>query len=332
MNQEQELDRNETATPHKLAEARKRGQVSKSSDLVSALVMAAAAMLFYATGWDKLVKLFKFDALILQHAGTAASHSHSALWVWELLVYTGRNAVHILLPSLVCLMLVALLANLGQTGAVWSWHPVKPDWQRLNPASGFRRVWSLRTLFDAARAILKLIVLCVAIGLALRDLAPQFHQLAQATPYGLAGLLVQDLASMALNIAAAMGVIALIDLSFTRREFNKNMRMSRREVRDEHKQREGDPRIRSRLRELRREMLRRSRVLQRTGHADVVVTNPTHVGRCLDLSSRRDGGTRAGLQGLRNPGRRHACHCFSTPGSGASQPRTCPGAARPDGH
>jgi flagellar biosynthetic protein FlhB len=280
---EQDLDRNEAATPHKLDEARKRGQVAKSADVVSALVFTAGTVALYAKGWDNLVELFKFDRHLLgfAHAAGNAGGAQAGWQLVDLLAHVLQSGLALVLPAMAALMITAILANVAQTGPVWSWHPVKPDWQRLNPVTGFKRVVSLRTLFDTGRALLKLTVLALVVGVTLQDMVPHFGQLGDVTPYGHAGLLLRDLGALAIRVAFALCVIALLDYGYSQREFAKNMRMSKREMRDETKNREGDPRIRARLRELRREMLKRSLAVRRTAQADVVITNPTHIAVAL---------------------------------------------------
>ncbi|HEX5682640.1 MAG TPA: EscU/YscU/HrcU family type III secretion system export apparatus switch protein [Ideonella sp.] len=281
MSSEQDLDRNEAATPHKLDEARKKGQVAKSADMVSALVFTVGAVALYAKGWEKLVELFRFDHHLMGFARAARGGPDDGWRLWDLAAHVVQGGLVLVLPAMGALMIAGILANIGQTGPIWSWHPVKPDWNRLNPMNGFKRVMSLRTLFDAFRALVKLTVLGVVVGSTVRDMVPHFGQLGDVTPYGHAGLLLQDLGSLALRVALALCVIALLDYGYTQREFAKNMRMSRREMRDESKNRDGDPRIRARLRELRREMLKRSLAVQRTAQADVVITNPTHIAVAL---------------------------------------------------
>jgi flagellar biosynthesis protein FlhB len=282
MNSEQDLDRNEAASPHKLDEARKRGQVAKSADVVSALVFTVGTVAFYAKGWDGLVDLFKLDHLLFGFArGAAGSGSQVGWHLFDMAAHVLRSGLMLVLPAMAALMIAGVLANIGQTGPVWSWHPIQPDWQRLNPMTGFKRVMSLRTLFDAFRALVKLTVLALVVGATLRSMVPHFAQLGDVTPYGHAGLLLHDLGALALRVALALCVIALLDYGYTQREFAKNMRMSRREMRDEAKNREGDPRIRARLRELRREMLKRSKAVRRTADADVLITNPTHIAVAL---------------------------------------------------
>jgi flagellar biosynthesis protein FlhB len=282
MSSEQELDRNETATPHKLSQARKRGQVAKSADLVGALVLTTASVILYSRAWDDVIELFKLDRHLLGFAKGSNNRAESGGRLVDLSMHVLQAGLHVVLPAMVALMIVAIIANMTQTGGpVWSWHPVKPDWQRLNPMTGFKRVMSLRTLFDALKAILKLVILAIVIVVTLKAMLPQFDQLVGLTAYGYVGLLMQDLSSLSIRIAFVLCLIALLDLAFTKREFAKNMRMSRREMRDETKNREGDPRIRQRMRELRREMLKRSLAVKRTAQADVLITNPTHIAIAL---------------------------------------------------
>jgi flagellar biosynthetic protein FlhB len=159
---------------------------------------------------------------------------------------------------------------------VFSFEGLRIDAARVNPATGWKRVFSMRTLFDGGRACIKLLVLCFAAWLALRALLPQFHGLSAVGAAEFVQLLLQDVGSLGSRMALALALVACVDVAFTRREFSRRMRMSQRELKEEYRNREGDPRIRGRLRELRREMLKRSRSVRNTRDADVVLTNPTH--------------------------------------------------------
>jgi flagellar biosynthetic protein FlhB len=139
----------------------------------------------------------------------------------------------------------------------------------------------MRTLFDAFRACVKLVLLTCVGWFALVSLAPKFALMAGVTSLHYLHVVLAAVTSLGMKFVLALGIIAAIDFVWTRREFGKKMRMSRRELKDEVKGREGDPRIRSRLRELRREMLKRTMSLQRTADADVLITNPTHIAVAL---------------------------------------------------
>lgn len=267
-------DRNEPATPYKLADARKRAQVARSTELVSLGVFAAALAYLDWRGLSMLQQQFTADRRLLSIAGSA--HDPQGPGLWRLAQEALQHSLWLLVPLWLLLMVAAVAGSLTQTGGVFSLHPFKPDWRRLHPGEGLARMVSVRMLFDTARAVAKLAALTLVTALALRSLLPQFHQIAAASPSAFLQLLVADAVSAGYKVALALAVIAAIDLAFTRREFQRKMRMSRREVREEARHREGDPRIRSRLRELRRQMLERSRSVRRTAQADLVVTNPTH--------------------------------------------------------
>src|SRR3954467_7418389 len=178
---EQEQDRSEKATPFKLEEARKRGEVSKSTDVVSLAVVAAGVVFVFAMGWATVRRQLAMDREILASAGRMAFDVDAVFsWLAPLFV----NTLLLLVPLLLTLAIVAIIANAAQTGPVFSAHPIKPDFDRLNPMNGFKRVFSLRTLYDAGRSLLKLAVLGTVLVLALWQAMPWFLSLLHYAPLG----------------------------------------------------------------------------------------------------------------------------------------------------
>lgn len=275
---EQDMDRNQKATPHKLQKAKERGQVAKSKDIVSATVFTAAMAYLSWRGWPAWREQFLFDqALLLQAARIDASPDN----LWRLVERMITSTLWLGLPFFVTLVIAALVSNIAQTGVVFSAEPLKADLTRLNPVTGFKNMFSMQLLFNALRTVLKLVFLSAAVWMVLDGLAPQFYRMASLSPIGFTQLLLDDFASLGLKLAMVLWVIALLDLLYTQRQFAKKMRMSHKELKDETKQREGDPRVRSRLRDLRREMRKRSAALRNTKNADVLITNPTHIAVAL---------------------------------------------------
>jgi flagellar biosynthetic protein FlhB len=270
---DQDSDRSEEATPFKLQKARERAQTARSPDAVAATVFVTAIMVLAWQGRESMQGLQRLFRAALAQAG---QHEALSATLGPILVALVVGAGALLLPLLLALPLAAALASIAQTGMVFSLHPLQVDFQRLNPATGFKRVFSARSLFDGLRACVKLALLTGAGSAALYALLPQFHRLSALPPTGFLETALADLASLGWKMAAALAVIAVADVMFTRREFGRKMRMSRRELKDEYRNREGDPRIRGRLGELRRELLQRSRSLRNTRNADLVLTNPTH--------------------------------------------------------
>jgi flagellar biosynthetic protein FlhB len=242
-------------------------------DAVAAAVFIAAMVYLAWQGLAAATAMLRLaNAALLQ----LPHYDFSDAALWQLLELLAGGAAAIVLPFMGVLVVAAVGATWLQSGLVLALEPLKFDPQRLSPVAGFRRVFSMRTLFEGLRACLKLAALALAAWLALKALLPHFLAVASLPPAAFLRTLVEDTAALGLKIALALALIAALDIGFTRREFGRKMRMSRRELKDEFKEHEGDPRIRGRLRELRREMLKRSRSLQETRTADVVVTNPTH--------------------------------------------------------
>jgi flagellar biosynthetic protein FlhB len=270
----QEQDKNEAATPFKLAQARRRGQVARSLDLSACLVMLGAVGASYAIVPDMCAGLVRLSASIWASAGRIEWTADGASsWV------LGRFgvALELLAPFVVLLACAAVTAGLLQTGGVFSVHPIKPDFDRINPASGAKRLFSMRLLFEAAKSVLKLSLMMLVAWLALSQLVPGLAELLLKTPGALVRWLASTTNGVLVKLLLVMVLVGLLDFAYVHWSFGRQMRMSRRELRDEHKQREGDPRIRSRLRELRNALLRRARAVRKLPGADVLVTNPTHL-------------------------------------------------------
>jgi len=278
MSGEGDLDRNLPATPWKLEKSREKGMVGKSAEVVSAVVFLAAVAYVAIAGLGLVREQFAFDRELIARA---AHMQWSIESVSALMNAMLAHSAGVLLPFFACLMVVAVLANLAQTGVIFTAKPLQPDWSRLNPAAGLKRMISARLIFDLVRTVLKLVVLGAVMVWVLRDLAPGLPKLAQLPASVFLRELIDTFTDAAFIMAGALAALAVLDYLYTRREFLKKMRMSHRELKDEIKHREGDSRIRARLKELRRALLARSQTLSRTRGADVLITNPTHLAVAL---------------------------------------------------
>jgi len=277
---EQDVDRNAKATPYKLQKARERGQVAKSTDTVGVVVLAVAVTYAHWQGFDSVLAQVQFDGSLLTHALQQRDFSSSVFWY--LASQMTMQALQLMAPLFGALLVAAILANVLQTGPVLSVEPLKADFDRINPASGLKRMFSMRTLFDGARASLKLTVLVLVASGVFRDQSThEFLALASLSGRGFLHELVTGVTALCFKMVMALLILAMLDLLYTRYEFAKKMRMSQKELKDEHKNREGDPRIKARLRDLRREWLKRSQAIRKTSGADVVITNPTHIAVAL---------------------------------------------------
>lgn len=314
---EQEQDRSEQATPFKRSEARRRGAVAKSLELSSlfALLVLLAVMMLYAR--QGVERQFRLDALLLATAGRDAL---APAWVQHWLTWVAGQSLATLMPLLLAIVAVAIAGGMLQTGPVFSLHALKPDIDRINPVAGFKRLWNIRLLYEAVKNVIKVVLFTVAIWLLFQRLVPALLALLTAAPPQMLAAAIGHAEALVFKLTMIVAAVAVIDVIFSRWQWLDRLRMSRREVREEHKQREGDPRIRARLRELRKEMLARARSLRRLPEADVLITNPTHL--AVALQYRREtmaapaviakGSGEAALQ-MRQIARRHGVPVVSNP-------------------
>jgi flagellar biosynthetic protein FlhB len=273
-----EQDKSQAATPYKLKEAQKRGQVSKSTEANFAAVLAALVCVCFALG----PSIAKRELMIASKAFNSATRTdwapdHVAHWLLNLI----GASVEALAPLLLAIVGVAIVVNVVQVGGVFSFDPIKPDFTKINPATGLKRLFSMKVVYDALKSLVKLAVLTAVVWLAIKHLMPSLLNLSYIDPRAHASIVLGDVAPLLSKLLLVFLVIGLIDVIYTRWDFAKKMRMSHRDITDEHKQKEGDPRIRRRLRELRMEMLKQSRAVKKLPEADVLITNPTHIAVAL---------------------------------------------------
>lgn len=275
---EQEQNRSEAATPFKLQEARRRGQVPKSLELNSLFAIGGLLAVMVLWGRGMLQELMRLDAAVF---GQAHRLNFEATQVMHWLAELFLRLLYVLSPLLLVAVVIAIAANMLQTGPVFTTFPLKPDVDRINPVSGLKRMFSLKLLFEVLKNLVKLALFSVAIYWLVQDLFPPLLGLLQTAPAAYMGLTFSLAVDIVSRLAALLALIAIADVVYTRWSFADKQKMSRREVREEVKNREGDPRIRARMRELRRESLARSKALRRLPEADVLITNPTHLAVAL---------------------------------------------------
>lgn len=271
-------DKTEQPTPHRLEEARKRGEVAKSTDVIGALVMITFASVGILTLGNVARALATATRQMIGMAGNAPDPG-AGLAGWTLHLYAP--VAQALTPLVLALVVAAVLGNLLQTGPVFTTHPLKPDFKRMHPGQALKRIFSFRSLWELGKLLLKLGLL-LAIGVMFLWRARALAEASALTlPQQLGALLLSDFGRTSMYVLMALGFVAFLDLLFVRRDYLRKMRMSRRELKDEVKRRDGDPTVKSRQKQQIRELLKKTRALGRVQEADMVVTNPTHVAVAL---------------------------------------------------
>ncbi|HUR84815.1 MAG TPA: flagellar biosynthesis protein FlhB [Solirubrobacteraceae bacterium] len=273
MAEERDEERTEPATPRRREEARERGQVVRSADLSSAVVLLAAVLALRFLGKSMIGGLFASVTTVL--GGLAAADGEPE----NLLLHFGGalGAVALgFLPFVGIIVAAALAVNLGQVGFLFTTRPLMPDLDRIDPVSGLGRIFSLRGLVRLAGGLLKLAAVALVVGWTLWVERVRLVELS-GRGFELVGGVAADLMlSLSLRAALALLVLAVFEYAFQKWEFERNLRMSKREIREELKRFEGDPRIRERRRAV-QQQLALQRMLLGVPGATVVITNPTHL-------------------------------------------------------
>jgi flagellar biosynthetic protein FlhB len=281
MNEETESSRTEEASAYKLEQARRKGMVARSLEFSTLLLLLAFAGFAWAFGSRIGGDLQRLMAGAVVQAPSLA-YGPLELWTWTAAV--ASRAGHVIVPLMLLLAAAAALAVLLQVGFVFSPQALKPDFSRLNPVNGFKRIFSLQALFELGKTLLKLAVYpAIAVLVVLG--AARYASNAATEPSAVASLIADSGVRLLFWLLAGMVIFAAIDVLFVRRQYARKMMMSRREMREEVRHREGDPRIKQRRRHLSRELLKRARALRQLRGSDVLITNPTHFAVALKFDA-----------------------------------------------
>jgi len=275
---EQEQNRTEQATPFKLEEARKQGQVAKSLDfntLVMIWGLLGLGVIFGPSAWQQLAALSR--DLFASSAELSLESIGALGWMSAVL----RSFLGIMGPVIAVAAVLAILANFVQTGPIFTFVPLKPKGERLNPIAGFKRIFNKKMLFEAFKSLLKLVILGAIAVTFFSALWPQLPIAQNADTGEVQNWFAGHAVALLFRLGLALLLIGLLDLAFVRFKFGRDMMMSRREMKEEVKRREGDPLIRAKLRELQRENLKQSASVKRVPEADVLITNPEHLAIAL---------------------------------------------------
>jgi flagellar biosynthesis protein FlhB len=265
-------ERTEAATPRRLQTLRSQGRVVRSADLSAAIGLLAAFLLLQQFGGDsvRLMRGFLERQLVDLTRGDLTAVAATEL---------GRNTaiffLGVMAPILFFLPIIGIVAGVGQVGFLLSGQAVAPSFSRINPLEGFQRMFSMSSLVELTKTLIKAGLLAILLVNAYMQSVPTLASLGtmDLTAAGpeLGGLALR----LGLFSAAGLLVLAGLDYLYQRWDFQRSARMTRDELREELRQTEGAPEIRARVRSLQRRMAR-GRMMSAVPKADVVITNPTH--------------------------------------------------------
>ena len=271
-----EQERTEEATQQRRDDFRRRGQVAQTRELGSAVVLLGAALSLWFLGRYFLGQLFELSTQLLSQSAIAGKNG-------DLLLWTGvafKKGIMIIVPLCGIFLILNIAASLMQTGLLNNEEAFDFNFDRLNPIQGLQKLFSLKAIVEGIKSTLKLLFVAAAAYWLLRDQIKAVHQVGNIS----ISQMLQMTGSLSFRLFAGLGIIlgliALADYFYQRWDLEKQMRMTKQEVKEEHKAREGDPLIKARIRRIQREMANK-RMMNDVPKADVIITNPTHLACAL---------------------------------------------------
>lgn len=259
-------------TEKKLRDAREKGDVAYAPEVRHAVMFGAMLIVLGGLGATAFVRIAQ---LLTRFWGSAGDMSLNPATAQGLISGTAAETVMALGPILAVAMGCALLGAVAQGRPTISWTRVKPKFSKLSPISGLSRLFGQRALVEFAKTLAKFAAVGTAAFMIAWPSAVGLDQLVNADPMAIGVVTWTIVMAMVKTVALLVGALALFDILYQRFSFNKRMRMSRQEVRDEIKDSEGDPHIKAKIRAIRNERARR-RMMAAVPTASVVITNPTH--------------------------------------------------------
>ncbi len=270
-------EKTEEPTSRKLEKAREEGQVPKSMEIPSVFVLLACAMSLYFFG------LYTYNSLINVMHDNLSFDSIPTISKFEIVKLYGVNMKQILiacLPVMIAAIALGLGSNFAQVGFAVSWKAIEPKLTKLNPIAGFKEKFSSRALVEFIKSILKITIVFVIVYLAIMAKMDQIILLYDCSIPQIFIFILRIMFSIFLKVCIIMLILAILDYVYQKWKFLDDQKMTKKEMKDEAKQTEGDPHIKSRIRQLQIEAAKK-RMMADVPEADVVVTNPTRLAIAL---------------------------------------------------
>ena len=277
-------EKTEQATPRRLQEARKKGQVPKSADLNGAILLLIAGLFILFAKDNLIVQLHRY---FFTYFNSFIRYQNQEGYVIKVMSDFAINVFAVFIPLLILLMVVALAINLAQIGFLFAPEVLQPKFEKLNPLNGLKNMFSGRAMFELVKSLMKIIIVGWVIYAAVMGEMTNLLAIFHSPPQTLLNQVITVALKVLLWGATVYLGIALLDLLYQRYAFQKQMKMSKQEVKEEFKQTEGDPQIKGWLRRQQRQLMA-NLVRKEVPQATVVVTNPTHFAVALKYEKEMD--------------------------------------------
>jgi len=265
-------EKTEKATPKKRQDSRKKGQVAKSQDVNTAIVLFAAFFLMFFLGESmKNIVLDLFRISFNEYIGMPLTEAS----VQTIFIQMVLKSAYLVIPVMGAALIGGILSNYIQVGFLFSTETIHFKLSKINPISGFKRIFSWRALVEFIKSILKISIVGFVVYLVLSTRFDDILILSQKSIDDALATIANIVVVTGLIVSIVLLLLAVMDYFYQKYDFEKNIRMSKQDLKDEYKNIEGDPLIKSRIKQRQREMAMQ-RMMQEVPNADVIITNPTH--------------------------------------------------------
>lgn len=271
-------EKTEPATPKKLNETRENGQVAKSKELIMAISLLALFIIikiYVGNMGEKLINTFKdfyntFDVIVGD-----SSKGYPVGLACSTIGNMFVSILNIVVPILLIAVVISVLGNMLQQSWKVTAKPMKPKLNKISPLSGFKRIFSVRQLLELLKSIAMITIIGIVVYTTIMDKVGLLLSFYDITLYAALATIGEIIIDLGIKISMIFLIIGFLDLMYQKHKFKEDTKMTKQEVKDEYKNAEGDPQIKSQVRRRMMEVSRR-RMMQQLPEADVVITNPTH--------------------------------------------------------
>lgn len=278
-------EKTEKATPKKREDTRKKGQVLKSAEINTAVMVLSLFAIIYVMANTMVTNMQIAMTSYLTTGLLDSVNNMDEVRIHNIIIDGFGQVFKIVWPVLAVAVLAGVVINLAQVGFLFSGEAIKPQFNRINPLEGMKRIFSMRSIVELLKSLLKIGIVGLVVYLEYMNNMTAFEQIMGYSVEASADKIFSICMSVALKACLALVALGLMDYLYQWWEFEKNLKMTKQEIKDEYKMVEGDPKIKQAIKQRQREMSQR-RMMAAIPKADVVVTNPTHYAIALEYKDK----------------------------------------------
>ena len=277
MSSENNQEKTEKATPKRREESRKKGQVAMSKEVPSVAILLFSLGAFFFSGYWMFANITDFMKTILDNVGTTTFNSSS---IYRVMIESAGHFFLLLSPLMISVLIAGIAGNILQTGFLFSTQAVSPKFSKLNPVKGIKKIISLKALVELIKSLLKISTVGFIAFIMVKKEISTIPLLIQMSVVDILAFIGKVSFKICFYTCVALIILSILDYLFQRWQHEKDLMMTKQEIKEELKQKDGDPAVKSRIRKAQIDMAQ-SRMMDAVPQADVIITNPTRLAIAL---------------------------------------------------